>query len=972
MSEHEWVIENLETFSAGGLDPAERERLDHHLSECAECREALAVNENLEQNLEKILGPNKPDTNLDNRLICRLRAAQPRPWYMRKFVLGAAAMVGIGVVGGVASHVIETGKFPEMPIALAPPADELRNFQGNIRQGQAIGQSHLHVMKPGFASETAEVLQETDAKNAPIRTIDSSITQGRSDREIFSPPRVTGGTFNFSKDGRTSGEPSGGERVPDKGASNELARNTPLERSSRVETKRLDFDKYYKPSLLPSDSHAAKVDSIKKEGTESTQPTYSQPLSAATGPVNQAGQQAGVDDEEAQKTNLQKNPKSSQDRKQQSSAGRKVIRSGTIEFEIQSFDAAVANITRLVNDIKNGYVDTVNSEKLPNGKVRGTVVVRVPPEQLDNLILDLRAQLGKGGELKSLRVGSEDITKQYTDMESRLKAARTMEERLLQVIKSGKGEIKDLVQAERELGVWHTKIEEIEGELRYFNNLVSLSTLTITLYEREIKAPYGITETERVQMGIEVEDVDQTHRKVLAAVTGAKGRITKSELRQHDAGQLSAVVDFEVAREAAGPLRDRLRQLGTVTRLDVERLQQTEGGTGNAVDAKIKRNDTQFFVSLYNMANVAPRETMQMSLACADVEQVYRQILDRVRKASGRIVTSNLNRQRGSDTSGTIQFEVKSADAPAMLQELKLVAELMRLQVTENPDVQNVTKAKRGFNVQLLSFGQVQPREVRILRVATRDVAGGFRALRDAVAKAKGFVMNAQLNEQDKQRITAQLDFDAHVTDQPALNLAVTEIGDTLSSDASRAADGEYVLDSKVRWQVSLINQANIPPRDTVILGLEVPDVDKTATAFSGLVTAVHGRTAEATITHERSGQVTAKLVYNVPLASKDDLVDKIKGSGQVRLEQSSRNPQVPESALALARLEVTLSNVELIVPQDDGFWTQIRRGLSTSFRALSWSLMVVIVGACVILPWSLAAYATFRVVRRLRKAAAE
>ena len=77
-----------------------------------------------------------------------------------------------------------------------------------------------------------------------------------------------------------------------------------------------------------------------------------------------------------------------------------VIRSGDIEFEIQSFDPAVAAISRLVNDIKGGFVDTVNSEKLPNGKVRGSVVVRVPPESLDTLLLDLRKDLGKMGELE--------------------------------------------------------------------------------------------------------------------------------------------------------------------------------------------------------------------------------------------------------------------------------------------------------------------------------------------------------------------------------------------------------------------------------------------------------------------------------------------------------------------------------------------------------------------------------------------
>src|SRR5207249_6505218 len=129
----------------------------------------------------------------------------------------------------------------------------------------------------------------------------------------------------------------------------------------------------------------------------------------------------------------------------------------------------------------------------------------------------------KVGELKTQRIGSQDVTKAYTDLESRLRAARTMEQRLLEIIKSGKGEIKDLLLAEKELGVWRTKIEEYEGEKRYYDNLVSLSTLTTTLAEREIRAPYAIIETEQVQMGIEVEDVDKAQQQALAAVAEAKG-----------------------------------------------------------------------------------------------------------------------------------------------------------------------------------------------------------------------------------------------------------------------------------------------------------------------------------------------------------------------------------------------------------------------------------------------------------------
>jgi hypothetical protein len=733
-----------------------------------------------------------------------------------------------------------------------------------------------------------------------------------------------------------------------------------------------ELKQYY---VYRNDQQVAKVDAKTELSANPAAPVHFKPadLATATAAVQPQGPSAapqadtrkepGSDSQPA--TN--RGPTETQQPNQPTPAvtGRKVVRSGDIEFEVESFDLSVDKISQIAGE-ESGFVATVNSEKLPNGKVRGSVVVRVPPERLDTLVLKLRAL----GEVKSQKIGSQDITKQYTDLESRLRAARAMEERLLEMIKTGNGEIKDLLQAEKELGVWRTKIEEIEGELRYYTNLVSLSTLTITLVEKEIRAPFAITETERVQMGVEVEDVEQAHRDALSAISEAEGRVTKSELKQHAAGQFSAVIHFDVAPEAAGPLRDRLRQLGHVARLEVDRLQQTEGGTGRPRDARFVRNDTQFLVSLYNVTNVAPRETVQLNLACVDTEGAYKTILDRVERAAGRVVSSTLNRQANDTTTGSIQFEVKAADADAVLADVKVAGEVMRLQVTENPDAQNVTRSKRGFNVQLWSMGQVAPRETTVLQLASRDVPAGYRLLQEAVLKAKGRILNAQLNEQDKQDVTAQLDFDIPRTEEAALAAAMSTAGEMFSRNVVRAQESENVIDSKVRLQVSLIFQARIPPRETITLGMEVDDVDKTATLLAARVAESKGRTVESHLARERSGRMTAKLVFDVPLATASALVDKFKAFGIVRAQQSARNPQVPDGDLAIARLDVTLSNAELIVPHDEGIWSQIRKGLSTSFIAISWSLIVVIVGLSFVLPWTLLIYAIYKIVTRMRRKA--
>jgi len=163
---------------------------------------------------------------------------------------------------------------------------------------------------------------------------------------------------------------------------------------------------------------------------------------------------------------------------------RKIIRTGSMEFEVDRFDTAQVQITKIVGEL-GGFVGATDSTKLPNGKVHGSISVRVPPERLDTLVLSLRAL----GDLKSQQITAADITKEYTDLESELTADRAMQERLLDLIHNGKGSVKELLAAENELGVWRTKIEKAEGMIRYYNGQVALSTLSITLSERDIPTP---------------------------------------------------------------------------------------------------------------------------------------------------------------------------------------------------------------------------------------------------------------------------------------------------------------------------------------------------------------------------------------------------------------------------------------------------------------------------------------------------
>jgi hypothetical protein len=987
MSDHAWTLENLAAYLAGGLEPAERERLEQHTADCVPCTAALSDARVLDRALSGLFAESRPNATLEDRVIQKLRTPPPDVWHLPVpmwLIMPAAALVLVGFTGALASQVLLSGNPTLSPAGEA----QATAFFGEAKAEKDVADladESRQSMLARLDSDTERSLERrkkegeelpAGGSRAPLMyapTSQASTTYGLSvpdeakKRELARPMSGAGG-------GRMAGfgaQPGGapvmlGVQTDSPGTPPAGALGLPALTAPALPTNGTQFYYRFEPSKQLDDVAQLTAKDQKTDVYKSGRPAAGKPLDgrrAEARPAENLGERGQIEQDKSKEA-VQPPAKQPQE---QPGPRKIVIRTGEIEYEVQSFDAAVATITRLIKNIKSGFIATVNSDKLANGKVRGSVVVRVPPENLDELILDLRTNLGKGGELKNQRISSLDITKQYTDLESELKAARAMEERLLNIIKTGKGEIKDLLAAEKELGNWRTRIEKIEGELRYYANQVALSTLTITLYEKEITAPFAVIEREQVQMGIEVEDVDQVYQAAQKAVREAKGRITRAELKQPSQGQFSAVLHFEVAPDAAGQLRDRLKQLGTVARFDISRQEETEGGAGKPSDGNVKRSDTRFQVHFYNLTDVAPREMVFLSLACVDVETAMKTLLARVEKATGRVLSSNLTSTHGAQTQGDLQFQVKTTLADAVLEDIKSAGEVMALQVRETVTGET-TRKKRGFQVRLWALEAATARETDELQLACADVATSYRLVQEAVQKAKGRVRIAQLNEQDRRQVTATLDFDIRRADEDGVRAALLKAGAVYTRKVSRAADAENVIDTKVRWQVTFLNQANIPPRETHKFGVEVADVDQTAALLAGLAGKREGRTVEANISRERNGRVTGKLIYDVPMTEVHELLDTLKSSGTVRVQQTIKHPEVPDSPLAVARLDVTLSNAELIVPSDDGFGPNVRRGLSDSFAVLSWSLRIIILGLCVLLPWAFVIWGIYRLVLRLRR----
>jgi hypothetical protein len=125
------------------------------------------------------------------------------------------------------------------------------------------------------------------------------------------------------------------------------------------------------------------------------------------------------------------------------------------------------------------------------------------------------------------------------------------------------------------------------------------------------------------------------------------------------------------------------------------------------------------------------------------------------------------------------------------------------------------------------------------------------------------------------------------------------------------------------------------------------------------------GRVVESNLAKERDGSTRGTLSFEVPVDKAQGLIDQAKKEGTIRAAQSNKNLQVPSGALAKARIELSLVTPDTIVEPGTGPLASIRNALSTSVRALLWSLQVVVIGLCTVLPFAVILWGAWRLVKR-------
>jgi hypothetical protein len=408
-------------------------------------------------------------------------------------------------------------------------------------------------------------------------------------------------------------------------------------------------------------------------------------------------------------------------------ANRKLIRNATVELEIVSFDDAVQKITAFANE-ERGYVATTNSQKQANGKLRGQVIVKVLPENLDRFLQKIRGL----GELKNQTLGTEDVTKAYFDTDARLKNARVMEERLIEMLKTKTGKVSDLLQVEKELGRVREDIEKMQGELKYWDSQVQFATVTISLAEKDMEKPAAFLIKERSQLALYAPDVEKIYNNI-KALASQKVQITNAQLNRDYSGRISATMSMLIAPEESEAVIGRVKSFGRVENFQTQTERIAQGGNGMSENARTKRDKVELNITISREEQEQAFQQTSLRIRTSSVDKKAKDLRAVAEKQGGRVRSSTFSRDPDGRELANVWLRVPMKNYPALMQSFDSLGKVenVTVQRQDRTGTQiDEANAPADISIQVYSQGNIVSHQ-----------SGPLATLRRTLAQSAGAIM---------------------------------------------------------------------------------------------------------------------------------------------------------------------------------------------------------------------------------------
>ncbi|HNB51814.1 MAG TPA: DUF4349 domain-containing protein, partial [Anaerolineales bacterium] len=165
---------------------------------------------------------------------------------------------------------------------------------------------------------------------------------------------------------------------------------------------------------------------------------------------------------------------------EQTAGERIVIKNASLSIAVQNPAENLDAITALADEF-GGFVVSSNLYKTTladGGEVpQASITLRVPAERLDEALNRIKSG---AGEILSETVSGQDVTSEYTDLQSRLKNLQEAEAQL-QAIMDDANRTEDVINVFNQLTSYREQIEIVKGQIQYYETSAAFSAITVDI-----------------------------------------------------------------------------------------------------------------------------------------------------------------------------------------------------------------------------------------------------------------------------------------------------------------------------------------------------------------------------------------------------------------------------------------------------------------------------------------------------------
>jgi hypothetical protein len=454
---------------------------------------------------------------------------------------------------------------------------------------------------------------------------------------------------------------------------------------------------------------------------------------------------------------------------------RKLIRNAQLDLEVKSFQAAMDQVTALTKSA-GGYVDTSNSEKGGNGKLHGTVVVKVLPQNLDAFLLKLRDV----GQVQNQSVSTDDVTKDYFDTAARLENSRRMETQLQDLLKHENSKVSDLLAVERELGRVRGEIEQMQGQLKLYDFQVQYATVTMNMSEKDLNQAAAYLLKEQDDFSLFATDVEATFQKARQAADDFKAQILTANLNHNSGSDVSADLEVMVAPDQIEAFLAQVRGLGRVSNFTraTQRVAKDGGDSNQPADLTATEKD-KVEVHVAIRSDDETRKQVALTVVAKAVDTALDQAKAAALANAGvEILSSALNKTPQGQSTAALSLRVPGKDYDA------LIAAFHALGRTASLSIQREDNSGPGTNgddapviVSLSLTDDDTPLQQTQMTVAAKDVDQESQQIKKSAGAAGVEVKASSFERQPDGSEVAQMTFRLPMAKYPAFVETVKALG---------------------------------------------------------------------------------------------------------------------------------------------------------------------------------------------------